>query len=170
MALKQFSGNYIPEIDRLIFKISTTEDQEFQFFLTRRITALILSGAQLKATKIIEKKHPGSATKELLKFKQEQIKNLNQPNQKFKHGSKKPLGNLPSLVTSVNFSNGSNEKICLMSLTTKLHGNIQLHLPESSLHAIQQLLFQLQEIANWGLEQEKTASNQNQITTTNQIH
>jgi hypothetical protein len=172
MALKQFSGNYIPEIDRLIFKINTTDDQEFQFLLTRRITTKILSGSESQAKKIIAKKHPGSATTDLLKFKQEHIKKLSQTNEKFENGSQKPLGIRPVLVINVEFVSNleGKKKNSVMTLTTKTHGIIQIQLPESSLHAIQQLLFQLQEIANWNITQKNNPLGETVSSSNNQVH
>lgn len=172
MALKQFSGNYNPETDRLIFKINTTADEEFQFLLTRRITTKILYGSESEAKKIIEKKHPGSATSGLLKFKQEHIKKLSQTQEKFEDGSHKPLGMIPILVIDVNFISNpeSKKKISSMTLTTKNHGYIQIQLPESSLYTIQQLLFQLQEIANWNITQKNNPLGETTFSSNNQVH
>lgn len=43
MSIKQFNGSYSPNDDRIIFRFNTVDDNEYIFWLTRRVTHIILS-------------------------------------------------------------------------------------------------------------------------------
>ena len=45
MSVKQFNGSYSPHDDRILFRFNTTEQTEYIFWLTRRITHFILASA-----------------------------------------------------------------------------------------------------------------------------
>ena len=43
MTIKQFNATYLANDDRLLFRFNTSEDTEFRFWFTRRVTLFILA-------------------------------------------------------------------------------------------------------------------------------
>ena len=46
MSIKQFNGEWVCQQDRVLFRFNTSEDQEFNFWLTRYVLKGLLQGAQ----------------------------------------------------------------------------------------------------------------------------
>ena len=57
MSIKQFNGSYVLNEDRLLFRFNTSDDSEYRFWLTRRITLFFLAATDHLVEKQLEKSH-----------------------------------------------------------------------------------------------------------------
>jgi hypothetical protein len=153
MALKQFSGQYLPDLDRILLKISTEQGDEYRFYITRRIAQLMLEHQQEKSLALVAKSTSLNATNEVLAFKQDIVRQNTNWKQAFEPSKQLPLGEKPKLVYAVKYAVKQQAKATqvIMSLTFRDNSALSVNLTQSSLTALQLLIEQLQTQAKWGL-------------------
>ena len=153
MALKQFSGQYLPDVDRILLRISTEQGDEYRFYITRRIAQLMLENHQEKSLALLAKNTSPNVKNEVLAFKQEVVRQNTNWKQPFESSAQLPLGEKPKLVYAVKyaFKHQAKEMQVMMHFTFRDTGKLTVNLTQSSLTALQLLIEQLQEQAKWGL-------------------
>ena len=151
MALKQFSGQYMPEADRLLLRLSTDQGDEYRLLITRRIAKLMLAKHQEKSLDLVAHNTSPTASKEVLAFKQESMRQKTNWKQAFEPSKQLPLGEKPLLVAAVEytFKQQNDKKLVSMKLTLRDHSTLSMNLPQASLTALQLLIEQLQAQAEW---------------------
>jgi len=158
MTIKQFHASHLINDDRLLFQISTVDNAQYRFLLTRRVTLFILAATQHLITKELEATHTPTAAKALVDFEQEAVK-AGQTNDdgKLKEvpvqpANVFPIGVDPVLIMDVNCSleKVGLEEALLMNLILPGGGNLNLKMAGQTLHAMCALLNQLREHASWG--------------------
>ena len=169
MTIKQFNGAYLANEDRILFRFNTLHQEEFRFWLTRRITLFILGATDHLLTNKQEEIDPLTTAKPAQELENATssgpLKNANTPMQAYESGSHFPLGYDPLLVMEANcafmangetFAQGGNVNIgqeeAVLSLDFSLPGgaNLNLKLDSNTLQAMCTLLDQLREQAKWG--------------------
>jgi hypothetical protein len=157
MTIKQINATYLAQDDRLLFRFNTTEDTEFRFWLTRRVTLFILAATSHLLVKNLEKSHSPEAAKAIAEFSKDvvQVENgiqgISQVDS-YQSVNNYPLGADPILVLDVKCSLEKQGEEDLLSLDLVLPGgsNINLKMAGPLLQAMCLLLNQLREHAAWG--------------------
>lgn len=157
MGIKQFNASYLTHDDRLLFRFNTTENSEFRFWLTRRVTLFILAATSHLLVKNLEQSHTPEAAKAIAEFTEEAVKKEREQQEAkkpetYEPADTYPLGADPVLVMDVKCSFEKQEGDDLLSLDLVLPGgaNINLKMAGPTLQAMCLLLNQLREHAAWG--------------------
>lgn len=169
MSIKQFNGTYMVSEDRILFRFNTQNQEEYRFWLTRRVTLFILAATSHLLSKKLEQTHSPGAAKALNEFERQvildSVKHENSQTQVYESGAHYPLGFDPVLVMDVTCALTKNgEKIAkiedakdgeideALSVDFVLPGgaNINLKLAGNTLQAMRVLLDQLRLQAGWG--------------------
>lgn len=157
MTIKQFNATYLAHDDRLLFRFNTTEDTEFRFWFTRRVTLFILAASSHLVVKNLEQNHGPEVAKAIAEFSKEavQVEKSGQGASQvdaYQPANTYPLGADPLLVMDVKCSFEKQDSEDLLSLDLSLPGgaNINLKMVGTTLQAMCLLLNQLREHAAWG--------------------
>lgn len=145
-ALQQMNISYHPNEDRLLFKISTQDNNEFRVWLTRRFTALML-----KVLSEAMEEHGGPQTLASSDDTRERLKQgafdqdyTNQPN------AAHPLGENGVLAFRLNFGSTEDGKLNLQLLPEAGEG-LNLNLDKSMIYMVHSLLLQGMASSDWNL-------------------
>jgi hypothetical protein len=152
MSIKQFNGSYMPNEDRLLFRFNTNEDDEYRFWLTRRVSLFILAATDHLVEKKLEQQHEKPAAKAIAQFQQEAVKEQTKFTNDYVPANKYPLGADPVLVMDVKCAIVQVEKVDVLSLDFILPGgaNLNLKLTMPILQTMRLLIERLSTQANWG--------------------
>ncbi|BDT79155.1 hypothetical protein [Polynucleobacter yangtzensis] len=157
MTIKQFNATYLANDDRLLFRFNTSEDSEFRFWFTRRVTLFILAATSHLLVKALEQSHTPEAAKAIAEFSEEAVKKDREQSEAVKPetyepASTYPLGADPVLVMDVKCALEKQGSEDMLSLDLVLPGgaNINLKMAGPTLQAMCLLLNQLREHAAWG--------------------
>lgn len=157
MTIRQFNATYLSHDDRLLFRFNTSEDTEFRFWFTRRVTLFILAATAHLLLKSLEKHHNSEAAKAIADFGKEAVNiktGLAGSGQAdtYQPANNYPLGADPILVMDVKCTPEKQGSDDVLSLDLVLPGgaNINLKMAGTTLQAICLLLNQLREHASWG--------------------
>lgn len=157
MTIKQFNATYLANDDRLLFRFNTTEDTEFRFWLTRRVTLFILSATSHLMIKNLEQSHSPEVAKAIADFSKEAVP-VEKGNQgmsrvdTYQPASAYPLDADPVLVMDVKCTFECQDSEDVLSLDLVLPGgaNINLKMAGPTLQAMCLLINQLRVHAAWG--------------------
>ena len=161
MKLHQMHAGYSPVEDRLRLKISTVEGQEFVFWLTRRVIAVMfgLSEKALVArasTKSTAAANPAGAAKAIVEFEREAAVatgDFTTPYVKEEHA--KPLGEKPVLAKRVDIAPmPERPDVFRISILLINDMTVAFSAPASFIHRLRHLIGQALRGANWGLDLE----------------
>jgi len=152
MSIKQFNGSYMPNEDRIMFRFNTAEDDEYRFWLTRRVTLFILAATDHLVEKKLEQKHDKPAAKAIAQFQQEAVKEQVQFTNEYQVATKYPIGADPVLVMDVKCTMMQVENLDVLSMDLVMPGgaNLNLKLTVPILQTMRLLLERLAAQANWG--------------------
>ena len=157
MTIKQFNATYLTHDDRLLFRFNTSEDSEFRFWFTRRVTLFILAATSHLLVKNLEQSHSPEVAKAIAEFGKEAVKKEREQREAkkpetYEPASTYPLGADPVLVMDVKCSFEKQNTEDMLSLDLVLPGgaNINLKMAGPTLQAMCLLLNQLREHAVWG--------------------
>ena len=157
MTIKQFNATYLANDDRLLFRFNTSEDTDFRFWFTRRVTLFILAATSHLLVKNLEQSHTPEVAKAIAQFGEEAVKKEREHREAVKPetyqpASAYPLGADPVLVMDVKCAFEKQDAEDILSLDLVLPGgaNINLKMAGPTLQAMCLLLNQLREHAAWG--------------------
>lgn len=154
MGIRQFSGRYLHNEDRLLFRMNTTDGREYRFLLTRNVTRKLIRGNRKQLSGLVNLQHPGASGDAVVRFRQEALRQDTDLGQPFTPAAEKPLGEQPVLVLDA--SHALDVKAASPQAVLRLRlGNGQeavFHLPQETLERMQLLLDQLQQRAAWDLQ------------------
>lgn len=147
MGIKQFSGVWIEQEDRILFRVNTTELTEYRFWFTRLILRNMkaLCDQTLKKISIHKDLNLSTVQREAIKAKVK--KNLHQV--KFNSGFAFPLGEKPLLVKSVALLLDMDGKKTTLQFETRNQKKIDLILGVELLIVLDTLLDQLEIKSGW---------------------
>ncbi|MBU3582010.1 hypothetical protein ICN19_08265 [Polynucleobacter sp. AP-Capit-er-40B-B4] len=157
MSIKQFNATYLAPDDRLLFRFNTTEDTEFRFWFTRRITLFILAATQHLTVKSLEQTHAPEIAKAIADFDKEVMQSNPESQgvskaEAYQPAANYPLGADPLLVMDAKCTpekQGSEDGVSL-DLVLPGGANINVKMAGPTLQALCALLNQLREHAKWG--------------------
>lgn len=98
MAIKQLNCQYVPQEDRLLFRLNTDNGCDYLFLLTRRITLFILSATERLVVQQLGTTHEAPIAKAISEFEGEAAREVVQFHDKYEGGASFPLGETPLLV------------------------------------------------------------------------
>ena len=157
MSIQQFNATYLAPDDRLLFRFNTTEDTEFRFWFTRRITLFILAATQHLTVNNLEKMHTPDVAKAIADFGKEVMQSNPESqgvskSEAYQSASNYPLGADPLLVMDAKCTPEKQGLEDGVSLDLVLPGgaNLNVKMAGSTLQALCALLNQLREHAKWG--------------------
>lgn len=101
MAIKQLNCQYVPQEDRLLFRLNTDNGCDYLFLLTRRITLFILSATERLVVQQLATSHEAPVAKAISEFEGEAARETVQFHDHYEVGSSFPLGESPLLVRDV---------------------------------------------------------------------
>ena len=154
MSIKQLNATYLPQEDRILFRINTEEKAEFGFLLTRRVTLFILAASEHLVEKQLEQKHDPQTAKAVADFEKKNLISSDIQGPEFEAGQTFPLGNAPILVLDVTCgladAQGGGEQLFSIDFVLGKDQSINLKLPKPMLIAMRLLLENLCDQGSWG--------------------
>jgi hypothetical protein len=149
MSIKQFNGEWVCQQDRVLFRFNTSEDQEFNFWLTRYVLKGLLQGAQQLTVLALEEVHTPQVAQVMQSFQQESVTQQLNFQETFQTAKEKPMGEAPLLVTGLLLSQTGDEVTLKFDLESGM--SLQVQMNPSVLQVMVALLNKLQGIAQWGV-------------------
>lgn len=150
-SIKQINGNYLPEPDRVLLKISTLDDNEYPFLLTRRITALLIDEFQRNTAHAPHPHDLKFSTGDLHALRQEIQAQQTDFNAKYVGAKGRPLGKMPYLITSLKLTH--NKKMqSILRFSLRGHESVSFFVNPQLMRIALQFLNNIQIKAVWNLE------------------
>jgi hypothetical protein len=149
MSIKQFNGEWVCQQDRVLFRFNTSEDQEFNFWLTRYVLKGLLQGAQQLTVQALEEVHTPQVAQVMQSFQQESVTQQLNFQETFQAAQEKPMGETPLLVTGLLIH--QQGEVVTLKFELELGKSVQVQMNPSVLHVMVALLNKLQGIAQWGV-------------------
>lgn len=155
MSIKQLNASYLPQEDRILFRINTQTKEEFVFLFTRRATLFILAASDHLVEKQLEQRHDQATAKAVADFEKKGLVDVGSSGPEFEPGETFPLGQSPLLVLEVTCSiaepdQSSGESIFSIDFVLANDQSINLKLPKPMFIAMRLLLENLCDQATWG--------------------
>ena len=160
MNIHQLSVHHDERQDRLLLRLNTKDQQEFRFWLTRRMTLRLLPAIQ-QSTVRLESAQPGVAATDapaqhlLTELKRDAFLQQADFATPFdNHATQWPLGTEPLLITDAHLTikpGGALEMAFEDKSDAAQVKSCQLHLQVSLVHGMLHLIRQASEKAEWGL-------------------
>jgi hypothetical protein len=147
MSVKQFSAVYSPLEDRILFGFNTSENELFQFWLTRAIAKSVIDQSDVIAERSLTDQHSERSSKLIAEFQKEGLKKQLSFEESFEGGEKSPLGDDPILVAQAQFKLEGEE--VAISLTLASNQAVGFSLLVGQLQAVALLIEKLAEQAQW---------------------
>ena len=149
MSIKQFNGEWVCQQDRVLFRFNTSDDQEFNFWLTRYVLKGLLQGAQQLSVQALEQVHTQQVAQVMQSFQQASVTQRLNFQEAFQVAKEKPMGEAPLLVTGL-MLNQTGEVVTL-KFDLESGKSVQVQMNPSVLRVMLALLDKLQGVAQWGV-------------------
>ena len=155
MSIKQFNGEWVCQQDRVLFRFNTSENQEFNFWLTRYVLKGLLQGAQQLSVQALAHAHPPEVAQVMQSFQQASVTQQLNFQETFQVAKEKPMGDAPLLVTGLLLNQQGD--VVTLKFDLELGKFVQVQMNRSVLYVMLALLDKLQSLANWGVGLATTA-------------
>lgn len=149
MGIKQFNGEWVAREDRVRFRFNTSEDEDYSFWLTRRIVQGLIAGVQHTAVKTLEKTHAPVVAQAVQAFQQQAVAQQANFQQNYEAAAQKPLGEEPLLVIGLVIQQKDEQTSVEFQLSNGQSVHIQMQ--QHVVQVMVTLLNKLQETAQWGV-------------------
>lgn len=163
MTIAQLNATYIEGEDRILFRLTTQQGEEFPLWLTRRVTQQLLWTLHQTTVNSLSAAHSPQVAETIASFRQENLEKQSQFTT-FVPGNKHPLGNSPILVigcsTSPHASTGQQFHLTLVDKRV-----LNLPMQEAQIGQWVLLLDKIQRHAGWALETRPVHANPTTDTT-----
>lgn len=155
MSIKQIQARYDELHDRVLLRLSTDDDTEFLFWLTRRFTKRLwgLLLKTLEQDEPVRQQIDTEARKAVLAMRHEgfvQQSNFSTPFEEKAY--QRPLGQEPVVVARADYTPGTRPGFFTLSLRPQHGQGIDLGLNPSLLHSICKLLIDAVGQSDWNLD------------------
>ena len=153
MALHQIQLCYDQVEDRLLLRLSTTEGEEFRFWLTRRFVERLwgMLLTMLEWDDAVRQQFDEETRRSVMEIRHEGYAREGDFKTQFQDASRLPLGPVPVVLAKANGSK-RGEGLCLLSLLPAQGQGIDLTLDSKLLHLFVRLLRESVVKAEWGME------------------
>jgi hypothetical protein len=149
MGIKQFNGEWVSQEDRVMFRFNTHDNQEFSFWLTRRMVQALLQGSHQLSVQTLEKTHAPHVAQAVQAFQQQAVAQQVKFRDGYEAAAEKPLGEQPLLVVGLVMNQADDQTHIEFQLVSGQRVN--LNLPQKVLQLMVTLLNKLQDNAAWGV-------------------
>ena len=153
MALHQIQIKYDQVEDRLLLRLSSTEGDEFRFWLTRRFVERLwgMLLTMLEWDEAVQQQFDQERRRNVLEIRHEGYAREGNFAKPFEGAPRLPLGAAPVLVAKANGSK-SGKGVHVLSLLPAQGQGIDLTLDQKLLHLFVRLLRESVEKAGWGMD------------------
>jgi hypothetical protein len=149
MSIKQFSGYWASQEDRVVLKLNTTENHLFGFLFTRAMVRNFLEQSQLIVEQELSREHSERSSKIIQEFQKEHLKKQLSFEDTFEGGTELPLGDIPLLIVSID-TKMQNRSIAI-ALVLANNQVASFEIPFEQLQALMLLFEELANQASWNL-------------------
>lgn len=119
MSIKQLNASYVADEDRVVLRITTTDDNEYRLLLTRAMLRDMLALVrQLQLTQAV-RQHATVLAGAIAEFKQ-QVQLTNAKFTEFEPASRLPLGDQPLMVRKAAINSHNGQDVLELNLPGKL--------------------------------------------------
>jgi hypothetical protein len=119
MSIKQLNASYVAEEDRVVMRITTTDDNEYRLLLTRAMVRDMLGLVRQLHLAQAVRQHPAPLAADIAEFKQQAQLNHAKFTE-FEPASRLPLGDQPLMVRKVVINTQSGQDVLEMNLPGKV--------------------------------------------------
>lgn len=157
MQVQQLNMQYLPEADRVLFRIKTTNGEVMAFKLTRRFVRLLWPVIQDLIREDYVRRAPDKAQRPdvveaMVDFERQSVMSRGDFRQPFaaSHSTKFPLGERPILLSRIQVK--KDGKVPVLCLYPTNGAGVELPANQQMLHFFSTLLKQVVQKAEWNLE------------------
>ena len=147
MSIKQLNASYVAEEDRVVLRITTTDDNEYRLLLTRTMVKDLLGLVRHVQLAQAVRQHPAPLGAEIAEFKQ-QVQLNNTRFAEFEPASRLPLGDQPLMVRKAGIHSEGGSHVLELNLPGKL---LKLPLTDELTTQIGVVLHTIASHAQWDL-------------------
>jgi hypothetical protein len=152
--LHQIQFRYVPQEDRILLRIKTTERSEFRFWLTRRYVKLLwpVVVKMLESDQRVQLQPTAEAKSAVLSFQHEKaIRKSDFSTQYREDAAELPLGESPVVLAKIQIkkAGSSGDLLCVHPESGK---GIELAMNETLLHSFSKLLTDAIKVSEWDFE------------------
>jgi len=153
MAIHQIQLKYDQLEDRLLLRVSTTEGDEFRFWLTRRYVDRLwgMLVKMLEWDEAVRQQFDNEARRDVLEIRHEGYAQQGDFATQFKGAPRLPLGEAPVLLAQAKGSKGDNG-LYIVALHPQQGQGIDMKLDAKLLHIFIRLLRESTGKAEWGMD------------------
>ena len=158
--ISQIQIKFVATEDRLLLRVSSSEQQEFRFWLTARLVKMLYPALYeaLSKTSTLATTSTPNAKREVVAFEHQQAVAKTDFKTDFKEVKQSfPLGEQPILVTKCQLR-PVNEGNTILALAPEKGQGIDINLSSDLMHSFTKLLVDAAKIAEWKIDA-KTLSN-----------
>lgn len=156
-SIKQINGNYLPEPDRILLRVSSMDDNEYLFLLTRRITFLLIDEFEKRTAHAVHPHDIKFSTNDLQALRQEIKAQQTDLSVRYEGAKKQPLGKTPHLISSFKLGQNKNEQ-SILKLYLRGHGSMSFVVNPQLMRIALQFLNQIQIKAAWNIDSDPFAT------------
>lgn len=149
MSIRQFNASYVAEEDRVLFRLTTTEGEEFRLWLTRvRVSEILALGERAAVVKVarVESNLLPQQAQAVAEFKQQAAKQSTQFTE-FQPAQKLPLGAEPLLVKGLRME--MQDQAVVLHMEVSAGRMLSLKLNDDMVAKLRILLEKISENARW---------------------
>lgn len=153
-SLHQMTVTYVPEEDRLLFRVGTTEKSEYRFWLTRRFVGVLwnaITDTMKNNPNIKNNLTPRVKDAIVAMSHQEALQDANFSTPHVEDNTNLTEGSGPLLVIGGSLKQAS-DSITKLNLKTSSEMYYNISMNHQMLHALCHLLITTSETANWNLD------------------
>lgn len=154
-ALKQISANYDPEQDRILLRISTSDESEMRFWLTRRYVILLQPILDKMIAKLFldqtEAATPANDRKAVAAYHQEKASQNTDFTTEYEPGSSFPLGETPILLSRINVRPDDHQAAQILCMHPLQGQGIDLNMNGDLANALKGVLESAIAKTEWGI-------------------
>jgi hypothetical protein len=148
MSIRQLNASYVAEEDRVMFRFTTAQNEEYRLWLTRAVLSVLMQQTRALAVKKLAHDHSVQQAKEVAQFNQQALQQAVSYTQ-FEGATRLPLGAEPVLVKGVQASVQDAAAVLVLQLS---RGQIlSLKLGDDLLGKLELLLDKMNVAARWAL-------------------
>lgn len=154
MSIRQLNASYVAEEDRVMFRFTTAQNEEYRLWLTRAVVGVLMQQTRALAVKKLAQDHSVQQAKAVAQFKQQALQQGVSFTQ-FEGAARLPLGAEPVLVKGVQAS--VQDAVAVLVLQLSRGQSLSLKLGDDLLGKLELLLDKMNDAARWALTSDSAA-------------
>jgi hypothetical protein len=158
--IQQIFVNYVPAQDRILVRVSTTENTEMRMWLTRRFITVLwpVMLQMLESDPSVVGQSNTQSKQEVLSFRHEEAISKTRFTKSYQTPPQaKPVNQVPFLITKLSTKRLDNGRTQMMFGTAKGR-SVQFVVDRTLTHSLCKLIADCTSTANWGLDLNITTS------------